>query len=148
MEYRITTICGLAIILIAVPVFADECSDFRAALNVREAIADALNAHARDGGSVNDEVYQAMSERYRSAADEYYLVHQSFRNSIDDSRDKDLSEQFNAANIAMQQAFMALGKSSRKHSDSLRDIALTAVESADKADAAVQLAIGCQSKAQ
>ena len=148
MEYRGTKICGLAIMLIAVPVFADECSDFRAALNVREAIADALNAHARDVGSVNDEVYKAMSERYRSAADEYYLARQSLRNSIDDSRDKDLSEQFNAANIAMQQAFMALGQWSRKRSDSLRDIALTAVESADKADAAVQLAIGCQSKAQ
>ena len=110
MEYRGTKICCLAIMLIAVPVFADECSDFRAALNVREAIAGALNAYARDEGSVNDEVYKAMSERYRSAADEYYLARRSLLNSIDDSRDKDLSEQFNAANIAMQQAFMALGQ--------------------------------------
>lgn len=146
MEHRITTVCALVLMLITASASADECSDFRAALKVKEAISDTLSAHIRDGGSVNDAVYQTILAEYGNAAEEYYLAHQNLRNSIDDFRDKKLSELFDSANTAMQQAVTTLEKWNRKRSEALLDIALAAVESADKADAAVQLAIGCQSE--
>lgn len=148
MGHRATQICGLAIMLIAIPTFADECSEFRATLNVREAIADALNAYARDAGTVNDSVYEEMSERYKDAASQYRAAHQRLRDSISDPRDKELAEQFNAAIISMYEAFNALGNWNQERSISLRDIAITALDSVEKADAAVQLAISCQSRDQ
>lgn len=60
MEHRLTMAFALILMLITVSASANECIEFRTALKVREAIADTLHAHIRDGGSVSDAVYQSM----------------------------------------------------------------------------------------
>ena len=56
MEHRLTMAFVLTLMLITVSASANECIEFRTALKVREAIADTLHGHIRDGGSVSDAV--------------------------------------------------------------------------------------------